>query len=159
MHPVITNTGKYLKKQYDSVPQDKRRRARNIIIIVVLILIFKNKIIDGLRNLFHRDINKIDVDTGNLSYEKGEYYSMCSTLESAMDGTGTDEEAINSVFMRMQSQDDWNFLQKAFGVRKKDGGTFYADITGDLKMWLGDELDSSEMEEVKEILIGQGINY
>ncbi|HBS86174.1 MAG TPA: hypothetical protein DEA97_06445 [Bacteroidales bacterium] len=159
MHPSITNTGNYLKKQYEAIPPDKRRRTRNIIIIIVLILIFKNKIIDGIRNLFHRDINKIDVDKGNLSYEKGEYYSMCSTLESAMDGTGTDEEAINSVIMRMQSQDDWNFLQKSFGVRKKDGGTFYADITGDLKMWLGDELDSSEMEEIKEILIGQGVNY
>ncbi|HBS88087.1 MAG: hypothetical protein A2W91_05570 [Bacteroidetes bacterium GWF2_38_335] len=159
MNDSITNAGSYIKTKYNEMPVAKRRRLRNIIIIIILFLIFKNRIIDGFRNLFHRDISKIDVDKGNLTFENGEYYSMCSTLESAMEGTGTDEEAVMGVIMRLRTQDDWNYLQKAFGIRKKDGGTFYADITGDLKMWLGDELDSSEMQELKDTLISSGINY
>ena len=61
--------------------------------------------------------------------------------------------------MRIRTQDDWNFLQKSFGVRKKDGGTFFSDITGDLKMWLADELDSDDLKEIKDIFQKQGVNY
>lgn len=159
MNPGLVKAGQYVKQRYESVPPQTRRRVRNIIIILILFLLFRNRISGAIRKLFHRDISKIEVDTSQLSYERGEYFSMCSTLESAMNGTGTMEESINEVIMRLRNQDDWNFLQKCFGVRKKDGGTFYSDITGDLKTWLADELDSGEMDEVNDILLQQGINY
>ena len=61
--------------------------------------------------------------------------------------------------MRIKTQDDWNFLQKSFGIRKKDGGTFFSDLTGDLKMWLADDLDQDELEEVRDTLRTHGVNY
>lgn len=159
MNPALIKAANSIKQKYNSIPPDRKRRARNIILIIVLILIFKNKITGAVRKMFHKDINKLEVDNSNLSYDRGEYFSMCSTLESAMNGTGTVEESIMDVMMRIQTQDDWNFLQKSFGVRKKDGGTFYSDLTGDLKMWLADDLDSDELEEVRDILRQHGVTY
>lgn len=139
-------------------PQTKVR-ARNIIILIVLFLLFRKRLVGAIRKMFHKDINKLDVNTGNLSYERSEYFSMCSSLESAMNGTGTQEDVVLNVIMRMRIQDDWNFLQKCFGIREKDGGTFYSDLTGDLKAWFADDLDSGEMEEIRDILSSQGISY
>ena len=159
MYQAFVAAGQKIKDKYNSIPPDNRRRARNIILIIILILLFKNRIMGSIRKMFHKDINKLEVNNSNLTYERGEYFSMCSTLESAMNGTGTMEESIMDVMMRLKTQDDWNFLQKSFGVRKKDGGTFYSDLTGDLKMWLADDLDSGEMEEVRDTLRQHGITY
>lgn len=159
MYQYLIAAGQQMKNKYNSIPPERRRRAWSVILIIVLILIFKNKVSAAIRRMIHKDIAKIEVDQTNLTYDRGEYFSMCSTLESAMNGTGTQEESIMDVMMRLKTQDDWNFLQKCFGTRKKDGGTFYADITGDLKMWLSDDLDSDEMEEIRDTLRQHGITY
>lgn len=159
MNPGITKAGNYIKEKYNSMSPKSKVRTRTIIILIILFLLFRKKVVGAVRKMFHRDINKLDVNNTNLTYERSEYFSMCSSLESAMHGTGTDEDLVYSIMMRMRTQDDWNFLQKCFGVREKEGGTFYADMTGDLKAWLADELDSGEMEEVRDILISQGVSY
>jgi len=122
-------------------------------------LLFRNKIIDPIRRLFHKDISKLEVDNSKLSYDKGQYFSMCSTLESAMNGTGTQEDSIMNVIIQLKTQDDWSYLQKCFGIRKKDGGTFYADMTGDLKMWLADDLDGGELDEIRQAMQMRDIIY
>jgi len=159
MHPAVIKSGKVIIDKFKDIPPQDKKRARNIILFVLVLLIFKNKIANAIRNLTHKDINQVDVDKTNLTYERSEYFSMCSTLESAMDGAGTKEESIMAVMMRLKTQDDWNFLQKCFGIRKKRGGMFYRDISGDLKMWMSDDLNGSELEEVREILQDSGVNF
>ncbi|PLX06012.1 MAG: hypothetical protein C0596_16090 [Marinilabiliales bacterium] len=159
MYELILAQALQAKQKYNSIPIEQRRRTWTIIFIVIVLIIFKNRLAAFIQRMMHRDVQKIDVDQTNLSYEKGEYYSMCSTLESAMNGTGTKEDSIYDVMTRLRSQDDWNFLQKCFGTRKKDGGTFFADLTGDLKSWLADDLTGSELQEVRDILRGSGISY
>ena len=159
MHPAVIKTGQALFNKYKSIPPQDIKRARNVVLLVLVLLIFKNKIANAIRNLTHKDINQVDVDKTNLTFDRSEYFSMCSTLESAMDGAGTKEESVMAVMMRLETQDDWNFLQKCFGMRKKRGGAFYKDITGDLKMWLSDDLNGKELGEVREILQGSGINF
>lgn len=149
----------YVSQKYNSVSPQNKRRATIIILIIVFILLFGRRIRDGLRKMFHNDVSKLNYDAAKLSYDRTEYFSMCSTLEGAMNGTGTQDESILDVFRRLKTQDDWYFLQKTFGTRKKDGGTFMADITGDLKMWLSDELSESEMKEARDTLMQQGITY
>jgi len=148
-----------IKKRYNEMSPQQKSRLKIVVTLVLIALLFGNKIASGVRRIFHRDIDKIEVNQNNLSYSKGEYYSMCSTLDSAMQGTGTDENMIYTVVSRMNTQDDWNYLLKAFGIRDKDGGTFYADLTGDLKKWLNDDLDSVEMQKVKALLLMKGIQY
>ena len=76
-----------------------------------------------------------------------------------MNYTGTDEDSIKDVIRKMKNQDDWNFTIKTFGTRKKDGGTFGSDITGDLKTWLIDELDDADRQEIRDILSQNNINF
>ena len=159
MNPAVIKAAQSVKKGYSNISPQSKKRARNIIIFIVLFLFFRRKITGAIRKMFHKDISKLEVDQSNLTYDRGEYFSMCSTLESAMDGSATQEDSIMEVMMRIKTQDDWNFLQKSFGVRKKDGGTFFSDLTGDLKMWLADDLDQGEMEEVRDTLRQHGVNY
>ncbi len=159
MNPYIIAAGVEAKKKYDSVPVEKKKRAGIIILVIIFILVFRNKIGSAVRRMLHNDVDKIDVNKENLTFEKGEYFSMCTTLESSMNGTGTQDGSVMAVFRRLRTQDDWNFLQKCFGTRKKDGGTFFADITGDLKCWLADDMDSGEMDDIMEILSLNGITY
>ncbi len=159
MNPAVIKAAQSVKKGYGNISPQSKRRARNIIIFIVLFLFFRRKITGAIRKMFHKDISKLEVDQSNLTYDRGEYFSMCSTLESAMEGSGTIEDSIMDVMMRIKTQDDWNFLQKSFGVRKKDGGTFYSDLTGDLKMWLSDDLDGGELEEVRDTLRQRGVSY
>ncbi len=149
----------YVSQKYNSVSPQNKRRATIIIIVVILILLFGGRIRDGLRKMFHNDASKLKYDAAKLTYDRTEYFSMCSTLEGAMNGSGTQTESVLDVFRRLKTQDDWYFLQKTFGTRKKDGGTFMSDITGDLKMWLSDDLDEDEMQEARNTLMQQGITY
>ncbi|PLX07117.1 MAG: hypothetical protein C0596_13405, partial [Marinilabiliales bacterium] len=104
-------------------------------------------------------INQLDVDKSNLSYTKSEFHLMCSTLDASMSGGGTDEETIYATMRKLNTQDDWQFLQKTFGIRKKDGGFWNSDINGDLKKWLSDDLMDSEVDEVRRILSESNISY
>ncbi|NCC87890.1 MAG: hypothetical protein EOM05_08495 [Clostridia bacterium] len=159
MYDKLITSALLAKNKYESIPPDTRRKTWTAIFVIVFLIIFKNKIAAAIRRMMHRDVEKIDVDQSNLSFERGEYFSMCSTLESAMNGTGTQEDSIYDVMMRLRTQDDWNHLQQCFGTRKKDGGTFFADLTGDLKSWLADDLDGGELQEVRDILRQNGITY
>ncbi len=159
MYPILRRNIYNAQQRYLHLNPRRRQRAVIIIVFIILILFFKNKISSAIRDLFHKDINKLDVDSNKLSYSKSTYYSICSTLDSSMQGTGTDESSVMSSISKMRTQDDWNYLQKCFGIREKDGGTFYADLTGDLKAWFSDDLDSAEMELLKKMLISNGITY
>ncbi|GEM_PF-6643647 len=147
------------KRSYDAIPPQRKRTMWLIVISILVILLMKNKIAAIWKTLFHNDVAKMDYNASNLSFSETEYFSMCSTLEAAMNGTGTQDESIMMVMRRLNTQDDWTFLQKSFGTRKKDGGTFFSDITGDLKAWLSDELDGDEMEEITQILQSKGIRF
>ncbi len=159
MLPIINKAKDVVSKGYSSISPERKRMIGFVLVVIVLVMFFGQRLIDSVRSLFHKDINKIEVNNRNLTYPKSEYYAMCSTLESAMQYSGTDEDSILDIMRRIKNLDDWNFLQKAFGKRKKDGGTFYADITGDLKMWINDELNSSKMKETKSILKENGVEY
>jgi len=159
MHPALIKAGMYMKNKYDSITPETKRKAWIIILIIMLLIVFRNRFSGLFTRIFHRDIAKVEVNHNNLTYERSEYYSMCSTLESSMNGSGTQEEPIMTVMTKLKTQDDWNYLQKCFGIRKKDGGTFFSDITGDLKTWLSDDLDEGEMEELQSNLGRSGITY
>ena len=159
MLPVLLKTANTAKQKITSIPPDKRSKIIYVVLIIAFALIFGKRLAGAIRNMFQKDINKLEVNTSNLTYQRGDYYSMCSTLEASMNGWGTQVSPIIDVFKKLKSIDDWNFLQKSFGEREKEGGTIVPNITGDLKMWLSDELDISDMEEIRDILLENGISY
>lgn len=159
MHPAIIKPAIAIRHKYMAISTEKRRRLTYIILIIIFVLVFRKRIIGAIKNMFHKDINKLEVNQNNLTYSRGEYFSMCSTLEASMNGWGTQVSPIIDVFKKLKTIDDWNFLQKSFGVREKEGGPMIPNITGDLKTWLSDELGISDMEEIRDLLLKNNVNY
>lgn len=86
---------------------------------------------------------------------------MATDLFDAMDGYLTNEETILSVFTKIKTNADFDNLVIAFGTRTISSGAgnvFVSDFTGDLSACLRDELDSSEIAEVNEILAKKGVD-
>lgn len=116
---ALIKTSQGIQRAYRNTDPLARRRATMIIIIIIAVLIFRRSFGNFFGSLFNRDINKLDVDRTNLTYTKSEFHLMCSSLDSAMSGGGTDEETIYATVRKLNTQDDWQFLQKTFGIRKK----------------------------------------
>jgi len=156
---ALYKTSQGIKRAYQNTSPIAKRRATYIILLFIAVLMFRKRFSAFWGSLFNRDINKLEVDQTNLSYSKSEFHLMCSTLDASMSGSGTDEQTIYATMRKMKNQDDWQFLQKTFGIRNKDGGFWSSDISGDLKKWLSDDLYDSEVDEVRRILSESNINY
>lgn len=97
-----------------------------------------------------------DVNKSNLSFSQSEYISMSNQLYNAMDGAGTDEEIIYSVFNKIQTKDDYNQLVKTFGI--KSSSSWISSFNGDLQTWLSNELSYSERKKLNNILSKIGVS-
>ena len=95
--------------------------------------------------------------TGNqLTYPLAQYSIYADTIEEATDTSGTDEEAIYSVFDALENNTDLLQLIKAYGERY----SFYFGIpTGKytLSQIIESELDTGEKVVVQGILDSKGI--
>jgi hypothetical protein len=85
----------------------------------------------------------------NQSYLDSQYSSYADVLFSAMDGLGTDEDAIMRVFSAMKNDLDVAKLITAYGVRKNES----------LAEWLQNDLSSSDMSDLNKLLSTKGIKY
>lgn len=133
-----------------------------LLIMWILILIVASF---GLYKLIRFIIDKIseynatsgfNVQKENLTFSISEYNSMANQLFNAMDGAGTNEDIIFSVFNKIQTKDDYNQLIKSFGVRSSTSWT--SSFSGDLLAWLSDELSSSDVKKLNNILSKIGVS-
>jgi hypothetical protein len=79
----------------------------------------------------------------------------------AMDGYGTDENAIISVFYSLKNNADFLALIAAFGTREISSGSWNpeANFNGTLTAALVSELDISEIITLNNILKAKKITY
>lgn len=133
-----------------------------LLIMWILILIVASF---GVYKLIRFIIDKIseynatsgfNVQKENLTFSISEYNSMANQLFNAMDGAGTTEDIIFSVFNKIQTKDDYNQLIKSFGVRSSTSWT--SSFSGDLLTWLSDELSSSDVKKLNNILSKIGVS-
>lgn len=75
-----------------------------------------------------------------LSYSKNEYEGMANKLYVAMDGWGTDEDAILEVFERINNDLDFLELDSAFG--SKDGYSMLEWLQGDISQYYFDKINN-----------------
>lgn len=89
-----------------------------------------------------------------------DFLPMANAIFDAMDGYGTNEETIETELKKLRSKSDWNALVNAFGTRTISSGkwNFQDDFTGNLTECLNDELDSSEIQSVNQILNKIGVS-
>lgn len=101
------------------------------------------------------------VASRNQSITQAEAYDLADELYKAMDGFGTDEDAIFAVASKLKTVQDWEAVKQAFGFKpysvayatpsllSNDG---YSDIMAgvpiNLKNWLLQELSDSDRSEL-----------
>ena len=92
-----------------------------LIVIVVVFVACRLGMLVSDKLSSYRQSRKLDIsiDKKNLSYDDNQYDAFAKTLYKAMDGMGTDEDAVSDVFSQMNTRSDVLKLISAFGV--KDG--------------------------------------
>jgi hypothetical protein len=95
------------------------------------------------------------------TYPNSQYFAWANKLEQSMFDVGTDEDAIYDVFSKLKNNGDFIKLKQAFGVREYTGGFVPGFLSPDLSLdgWLQQELDSSEILQLNNILKNKGIIY
>lgn len=90
-----------------------------------------------------------------------DFLPMANAIFDAMDGYGTNEGTIETELKKLRSKSDWNALVNAFGTRTLSSGSwnvFQDDFTGNLPECLNEELDSTEIQRVNQILNKIGVS-
>lgn len=94
------------------------------------------------------------------TYSDTQYESFAQVIYNAVDGWGTDEDAIYNVMQSMNNRADVLKLITAFGVREWDDPAVpFQYKSGSLSTALNADLNSSELSHVNSILQSKGINY
>lgn len=107
----------------------------------------------------------------NPTYSDSQFQGFVDALVQAMNGCGSDENAIYQVFGYMRNDADIRKLITTFGIRyiepcwisEADAYAVWLfndkAYGGELASWLNFDLDSSEIGKVNSILRNNGVNY
>lgn len=92
---------------------------------------------------------------------KAQAQSFAQIIFTAMDGYGTDEDAIIGVFKQLKNDADFAMLSSAYGVREVSSGAWNPEpnYKGTLSGALTSELSQSYKDEINKILAGKKIKY
>lgn len=105
------------------------------------------------------------------TYANSQYETWAQTLVQAMNGCGTDEEAIFNVFKFLRNDADIRKLISVFGIRYYQPCAWTSPISyaiwqandqaygGGLPTWLAYDLSAGDIQGINGILRGNGINY
>lgn len=98
-------------------------------------------------------------DSGiKLTYPLSNYNVLADILQAAMFDLGTNESYIYDVFRKLKNPRDLLQLIKAFGIRPYYSfGWKQGDYN--LGQWFNEELSSSEVNKINQILASNGITY
>ena len=104
------------------------------------------------------------------TYADSTFENFASQLVQAMNGCGTDENAIYQVYRQLRNDADLLRLTQIFGVRYYQPCEWTSPVSyaiwqfndkaygGDLPTWLGYDLSSGEIENINSILAQAGIS-
>jgi hypothetical protein len=124
-------------------------KAGIIILALIFGLVLYNKLVYKTRN--KKIINDLeeDVEVNKLSYPLSYYGIWAADIYNAVEGMGTNEQAIFDVFKKMKNKDDVLQLMTAFGV--KEGET--------LSQWVIGDLGDDDKATINRLLSDKNINY
>lgn len=145
-----------ITKFVDEIADDPKKGiiwAVLLLLAGILLAYTWNKLSELFKNISNNVTSRLDnpVESGNLTHNKAWYKTAADTLFNAMDGAGTDEDAIFGVISQISNQDDWNELVYQYGTRTL-GRTFSSDLVGTLQVHLRDDLNASEIKQIKNSL-------
>ncbi|MDR2962732.1 MAG: hypothetical protein LBU90_03705 [Bacteroidales bacterium] len=135
-------------------------RLQKIILVTIVVIVayvgytfLKPKIQEWFLSKNRESERKSEINKNDLSYSDVEYRDMAATIFNAMDGIGTNVEAIYNVARKMKTKSDWLRLVDVFGIKEVNSGLFFVgNYKGNLPELLPTELSSGEMQELNFIL-------
>ena len=139
---------------------DNLTPTRLIAWVIVLVLVgwIIYRIYSGIKTTLsdYSAVKDYDSNTSKLSYPNTWYNEAAETLFIAMNGAGTDEDAIIAIIDQLKVPDDWNKLVKVYGVRTLDA--FWINTcTGNLPTCLMSELSGSDLDKIRSKLLSIGV--
>lgn len=149
------------KKGFFDTPWAERSTPERVLLIgggivgTIFVIRKINQIIGGVKSGITQAQQTQEIQTfanvgQQASYPDSQYINFADALYSAMDGWGTDEEAVQQVFQAMNNDIDVLKLTKAFGTR--DGYS--------LSVWIGDDFDAEDKDTyINSILRRKDIKY
>lgn len=133
-----------------------------IVILIILLYLFWNTI-KGIERAAANSIKNggematLAANGIKASYGSDEYKAMANKLYEAMDGWGTSSDVVFSVFGKLNNDVDFIKLDQAFGVREASDNMFGLYPSEDLEGWIQDDLSTSEITQLNNILKKRGI--
>lgn len=114
---------------------------------------------ENLLNSANTELNQLAQSGETTHYTQTQLDSFADKLFMAMDGQGTDEDAVKEVFEYMQNKADVLELIKAFGIRDYEDELFVV-YPYNLTQWLNADMDKADVKEyVNDILKSKNIKH
>ena len=128
-----------------------------VIVVIVLIAVYWNKIKARIadRRLERSFDEQIVVSEVTITQQQAS--ALADKLYSAMDGSGTNEKKIYSVFEQINSYSDLMMVMKAFGERKGSWNLFGSKAG--LAEWINNDCSNREITNINAILASRNINF
>ena len=129
-----------------------------VLIVIILLAVYWNKIKTRINEIKADNEIKKEIDKSELTLSEVQIEALADKLYQAMDGPGTDEGKIYSVFEQINNYSELMMLIRAFGQRKSSWELFWGSPTG-LADWLNADLDGGEINHLNSILAGKNIDF
>lgn len=122
-----------------------------VVAIVVGVIIYKNYMTIKDTKTSNDLVDKVnkEIIASDVTLTKAQLMGIVEKLYVAMDGWGTDTDAVYSAFEMAATRSDILSIIGTFGV--KDGET--------LNEWIQGDLSGSEIAHLNSIIASKGINY
>ena len=162
LHLVLLLPLMKVSKFVDDIAADPKKGLIWIILLTLAIVavFFAWSKIKGLFKEISNSISaRVDnpVEDDKLTHSGAWYKNAADTLFTAMDGWGTDENAIDNIIAQIYNQDDWNALVREYGTRELSQPWWQSPLSGTLQVHLRDDCSSSHINKIRSTLGERGI--
>lgn len=172
-----SSTVGFLKKSYMNLPPATRGLVTLVGVGVGLYVVFKiyKSVSDSLSGVetaqssaakedrgWASEVDKLNQNPATkATISKAQAQSFAASMFAAMDGYGTDEDAIISVFNNLKNDADYAMVFNAYGVREISSGAFNPspNFKGTLSGALTDELDAEYKTKINNLMATKKIKY
>lgn len=169
--------GSFLKQSYMNLPPATRGLVTVVGVGVGLYIIYKiyKKVQETTSGVvtpetaakqedrgWSRDIDKLNQNPATrATITKAQAASFASSIWAAMDGYGTDEDAIYAIFRHLKNDADFAEVANAYGTREVSSGAWNPEpnFNGSMSAALTSEMSSDEKAVVNKILADKKISY
>lgn len=169
---ILSGLGESKTAQYIVPSQSVSPMVKGILLLTAVFggLYLVKKLMEGVgdykddksqRDQLNNEITELEKEqkTKPPTLTKSQANSMANVIHTAMDGYGTDEDAIVTQFRKIKNNADYLLVSSAYGIKKVSSGRFNPepDYKGNMAGALASELSDYWIKKLNEILKKNGV--